>query len=177
MVSNYSLRGAPTNDLRGIVNFGGDASPSHAAMSLQYGKGVGPDMSLQRTPFRRRGFPALAVSLRSNRYYKEIQHDKGRPQSHDDGCRDPGFQRRTLAYRRARWTHSAAGSLPHRADGQLQPGADSGAPAPREGLRGLRALRSDQGCQRLHQGRSVPAGYEDGHVDPVLHGGGRTRQP
>ena len=92
-------------------------------------------------------------------------------------CRDPRSQRRALAHRGARRADPAAGPLPHRADGQLQPGADPGAPAPREGRRGLRTLRGDQGRQRLHQGRGVPAGHEDGHVDPVLHGGRRARQP
>ena len=62
--------------------------------------------------------------------------------------RHPGRERRALADRRPGRPDPAAGPLPDRADGPLQPGADPGAPAARQGRRRVRHVRGDRGRQR-----------------------------
>ena len=96
---------------------------------------------------------------------------------HDDGRGQPRAQRRPVTDRRPRRPDPAAGPLPDRADGELQPGAHPGAAAPRQGRRRLRTLRGHPGRQRLHQGRRIPARHQDRDGHPVLHRGRRAGQP
>ena len=108
---------------------------------------------------------------------QEARHDHHPLTADHHRRRDPGRERRALADRRARRPDPAAGPLPDRADGQLQPGADPGAPAARQGRRRVRPLRGDPGRQRVHEGRAVPARRQDRHGGPVLHRRRRARQP
>ena len=104
-------------------------------------------------------------------------HEEGCPRAYDHRRWHPGVQRRVLADGRARRAHPAAGPLPHRADGQLQPRADPRAAAAREGGRRLRPLRGDRGRQRVHEGFAASARRQDRHAHPLLHRRRRARQP
>ena len=108
---------------------------------------------------------------------QEARHDHHPLTADHDGCRDPGCQRRALADRRARRPDRAERPLLDRADGQLQPGTDPGAPTARQGWWRVRRLRGDPGRQRVHQGRGVPARNQDRHAGPVLHRRRRAGQP
>ena len=77
----------------------------------------------------------------------------------------PGAQRRAVADCRPRRSDPAAGPLPDRADGAVQPGAHPGTSTARQGRRRVRPLRGDQRRQQVHQGRGVPAGHQDRHAD------------
>ena len=66
------------------------------------------------------------------------RHGDDRTALHHHRRRCPRRERRAFAHRRARRADPAAGQLPHRADGPVQPGADPRAAAARQGQRRLR---------------------------------------
>ncbi len=79
----------------------------------------------------------------------------------NDRRRHPGGESGALADGRAGRADPAAGLLPDRTDGELQPGAHPRAPTAREGRGCVRDVPGHQRRQPVHEGRRVPAGHRD----------------
>src|SRR5690242_11628366 len=102
-----------------------------------------------------RSIPRTALGPHGPRVPSEgekVYDQHATPSDPDDGYRQPGPERQVLADRRRGRPDPAAGQLPDRADAELQPGADQGAAAARQGQRRVRPVRGHRRHERVHQG-------------------------